>query len=497
MTGILAALPTVAGASFCMMLAHAPFRNGTRVGIVSSAAVALLSIGALWWHRRLSPPSGFPLLLAAVAGVLFTLAISCVWSIAPDYSWDSFTKEHLWFLLLTAAVALWGTTVGRQRWILCGLALAGILSAIPGISLYYAAPSLQRSGWIESAGDYLWEAQDASGVPYRRAKGMLESYTRSAIVFVFAIPAMIALLPAAYASRHRWILTALLVIGLGLSLFYMLLTKSRGPLLACAIATGVLLLLMRIRWWILAAPIAALALLLAALPAERARLATLYQHLHQPNLLLSGRLELWSEGLTIIRENPLLGVGYGGNILLQPAALDRGYGLHSDRAQPDLHQVYLQTLAEVGIIGFLAYLLLVVVLLSLAVRILWSTPVREAPGTAVAFSVAVGMLAFGFVYAFNERHIALMLWTTAGLLAARVAPTAPLTQPAAPATLPPTQSDHGASGPPPPDSSLHRATRPRPTAHRSAATLSRPLRRDALPSPPSARQARTLRQRVV
>jgi hypothetical protein len=388
----------------------------TRLGrIVCTALVLVIGLGglAMGWLRIARPA----LVHWALLAVYTTILIACIFSIDREYSFKAFTRQHLWFLALVPAVAaLAGYRIVRHA-ALGGLTAACLVSASAGLWLYGNAEALEAAGRIRNAGTYVWQAQDDQGRPYKRARGLLKSYTRSAFIYIIALPAVLVL--AMEAARHRcWWLVGLAVLAALISLLYMLATKSRGAWLGTGIALLVTYLMRGGRWWHPVVAIMAVIVVVLALPQERARAATMVRHLTNPDLLLSRRIELWSQGLTPIRENLFTGVGYGGNIMLTDAAAARGYNLVTDRTQPDLHQFYLQTLLEHGIPGLVAYLFLIGVLLTVGFQSIRHRPREETAAACAAFGALCGLLFAGLAYYFNEQYLAHLFWPVMGLLIA-------------------------------------------------------------------------------
>lgn len=407
----------LAGLSLCMMFVLCTFENHSRVGRAASTGVFLGIVAIGIWKRWLDARPIRPLLWP-VAAVYTAILIACAASIEPAYSFKAFLYQHLWFGLVLLAVAVWGATERRQEFALWGLLAAGGISAALGLIIYRHGGALEKAGYIDKLTDYLYKAWDANGVVYYRAKGMLESYTRSAMVFIMTLPATVALLLLS-ARRKRWGMVALATVAALLSVAYLLLTKSRGAWLATALACLLTFILLRGRWWVPLVVAAVLGVVISAVPPVRSRAMSLVRDVASPNLFFSGRLELWRNGMRPIRENLLTGVGYGGNIFLTDKGMERYELISVNHRQPDLHQIYLQTLAECGVIGLVAYAWLMVMLLRfgyMSIRAAGGGPV--SPGPAVALPVLVSMLILGVVYYMNERHMAHMLAGTLGLLVA-------------------------------------------------------------------------------
>ena len=401
-----------------VMLTLCTFENHSRIGRAIATGFTIAAISLCIYLKRINAERlrGFG---EAILLIFAAIIISCQDSIEKLYSFKSFLYyQHLWFGILFLCIAAWATTRARQYHVLIGFSIAGITSAILGLVVLFYGRRLVNAGIVEQLTDFVYKAQDSSGAPYYRAKGMLESYTKSASVFIMALPAMLALLMHE-ARRRKLATSAIIIVAMMVSTWFLLMTKSRGAWIGAGVACTGTLLLLRGRWWI---PVVAIALVASAgiaSPSVRQRASSFVSDATRPDLLLSGRFSLWQQGLETIRENPFTGIGYGGNIFLSDAGLEQ-YELRSAGfRQPDLHQVYLQALAETGIIGFTAYVLFLVVLVRCgwgAIRAQWKQGIP--PGLAVAFPALIGMLIFGFVSNFNARHVAHMLATMIALIPA-------------------------------------------------------------------------------
>lgn len=407
---------TIVALCLPLMLVLNTFENNSRVGRIIFSAIPLLLLGWEWWQGRLSLKALGPLRWG-VAAVLGSSLLSCFFSIAPDYSLKEFSDSHLWFGLLFLAVGLWATTRLRQMIFLRGLMAAAGVSALLGVVMYYFAFKLAAMGLLAKPEDFVYVAHDATGNTYFRARGMLESYTRSSMVLVLGFPATVALLVFAFRERRysEALLAALIV---ALTIWYMLLTKSRGGWVAAGLAGFLTFLLVRGRWWLALVPAGGLLAGLAAMPAVRARASTFIQDLNNPDLLLSGRLDLWSQGVEPIQNHFITGVGYGADIFLTDEGIDRYELFSAGVRQPDLHSIYLQTLAEVGIVGLTAYAVLILMLIVMGVMVLrrdWHN--QELPGVAVALASLAAILLSGVIYYYNEANVAHTVWTTMGLIA--------------------------------------------------------------------------------
>ncbi|CAN5342105.1 hypothetical protein BH09SUM1_BH09SUM1_22990 [soil metagenome] len=408
----------VVGFCFGAMLVLSTFENHTRWGRVAFSAIA---IGIVAWAAFRGRLSLEPLkkIAAPLCAVYATTIFAIALSFDRAYSFNTFYHQHLSFFLLFAAVGLWAVSAARQKAFMRGLVIAGAVSGALGLFLFFFARDFAHMNWFHKshkASDFIYKAQTSDGAVYYRAQGMLESYTRSAIVFVFALPACVALCVFAAREGRKRDFVLLALCG-GVGFVYVIMTKSRGPWIATGIACCLTLLFLRVRWWIPVALCAIAAGALATSSSTRERAMTFFSARDNPKILLSDRQTLWREGLVPISENLLHGLGYGQDIFMRPPVVAR-YGrlTSADNKQPDLHQTILQTLAEVGIPGLVAYAWLIGVLLWLGARSVRSGWM-EAPGSVTAFAILIALLLFGLVYSFNEKNIAQIMWATLGMIA--------------------------------------------------------------------------------
>ena len=183
-------------------------------------------------------------------------------------------------------------------------------------------------------------------------------------------------------------------IGVAVLLVTVLLTESRGGLVAAMLVPGVYLV-RRYGWGAIvpAAVIAAPILLLGGRSGANADLSTL------------NRYDAWAAGLRMFEHSPLYGVG--------PR-------MFTDHFWLTAHNSYVLTLAELGIVGmflFIAILYLSAKTLVVGLRIL-----RAVPGTAAAqvWGMALMSALAGIVFQINTLSFAYhsVLWLFLGLIGA-------------------------------------------------------------------------------
>lgn len=190
-------------------------------------------------------------------------------------------------------------------------------------------------------------------------------------VLVLGLPLALSLAVGGVWRRLLWLSAALsVVVGVYL-------TGSRGALLAVAVTVAAWALLAGRRYarlLLLSPLVLALAL---AVPGLGSRLTTLSafstSSVEAGDPSLQGRVAAQQVGLEIVREHPVLGVGPGNFTLVEPTYL-RELGLDSVVLAP--HNLYLEAAAEGGLVGFAAWLLLLLVAGFVAARALALSPGR-------------------------------------------------------------------------------------------------------------------------
>lgn len=298
------------------------------------------------------------------------------------------TLPHVFKVVAGVAVfyGLAGALRGRS-----GFALAAWLVGAAGVVV--AAVLLAGTQWGSAKFSWLpfqvsqfvpllihpfWKAQGFVGFNANLAGGTL---------------AMLLPLPAAYAlwGRKWWIrLPALLAAGaMGVLL---LLTRSRGAIVA--LAAGVAAMLLAADWrWALVVAVAA-AGLIAAWPYLEPEIGVdvdLEADLASALNSAQGRLELWSRGRYMMQDFAFTGVGMGAVVKALPL-LYPAFSSSPDARLEHLHNLYVHTGAELGFPGLIALLAFLIGLLALC----WQAA-RRARGSALA-PLARGMLGVVVVY---------------------------------------------------------------------------------------------------
>jgi putative inorganic carbon (HCO3(-)) transporter len=160
-------------------------------------------------------------------------------------------------------------------------------------------------------------------------------------------------------------LVALLVSGLLATL--LVLSQSRGALLASLVAIPVVTVAINWRWLWLWGPLGLLGLGAALMVGPRLEVAALAVDTGSSISTLQGRAELWSRALYLMQDFPFTGVGLGMPEpvikLLYPTFLTG-----PDSVWSHVHNTYLQVGSEMGLPGLIAFLALLLTVAAVLVR---------------------------------------------------------------------------------------------------------------------------------
>ena len=130
------------------------------------------------------------------------------------------------------------------------------------------------------------------------------------------------------------------------------------------------------------------------------------------------RLAIWGGAFTVFARSPMLGTGFGNLRVLMGGLLNLPDGWTGDA-----HNLYLELLAETGLIGFAAFSILIVLALRTALRQLRTTENRFNKMIALAIFAAIcGVLVHGTVdYLFHTTpQVTALFFLILGLLSAQI-----------------------------------------------------------------------------
>jgi O-antigen ligase len=229
------------------------------------------------------------------------------------------------------------------------------------------------------------------------------------------------------ASKTVFAFSSILIL---LSVLY---TQSRGAFLALAVVVVLTMIEMRIRGPVLVALAVVGIAFLFLIPSkytERIRTLDIFFQTNQNNSYsidesFVGRKEKMLTGLAMFRDNPILGVGfanytdnywnYAGNLGLEASARN----LTSERALREPHSLYIEILAETGLLGILAFLLFFGLIMKNIYQIRKTYRTRgSAPNedwsawiTSTGISILTFLVAGFFLHGIGFRFI----WVLAGM----------------------------------------------------------------------------------
>ena len=295
---------------------------------------AITGIGAGQWGRRSPADGALSLLLLALPGALVVSPV------------PHLTREHLGYfvaqMLAFWTVYTWART--RDRLIWAGEAIAVLSAGFALVSVLIMERSPSDS--VSSVQDYVGES-----IQNNVAAGAL----------VVLLPISLALFPGVWRHGH---LSRKLTFGfcvfagvLGLSV-----AQSRGAIVALAVALAVMAFgLVRAPRWLL--PGVASALILASLSGVlTSPLSGLVGSGSAADLAV--RTEIWSRAGQAIGDYPLTGIGLGAFREVIPALYPY---INSDPARVNhAHNLYLQIGSDMGVLGLIGFVTLVLILLARA-----------------------------------------------------------------------------------------------------------------------------------
>jgi putative inorganic carbon (HCO3(-)) transporter len=325
------------------------WKGWTRKGMLAFTAVAVFSLVVSESHATLGPYKAVAKLLSYVAMFLSVAA----WAHTRQ------RIETIVKLLLVSTI---------------GVALFGFYQAFSdGFTPLYFRLYPFEEDIFDSTGS--WTGRITSFLFHFNS---LAGYLNAVIPFALGVAVLGKRRPV------RW----LGFICLATSLAALYLTSSRGGLAACgAIALFALCCLAPRRTTALVLVAAILVAALIAWPLTPKESAHAARLKGVDDFTRDSRVALWGAAAVIFLEHPILGAGFGTYRFLFHRLIP---GIRDDL---DAHNLYLQTLAETGIIGFLIFFATVVAFVRIAVRLLRSAdPLWRIVGLGVSGAMAATMV---------------------------------------------------------------------------------------------------------
>ena len=256
--------------------------------------------------------------------------------------WRAQFEYMVWFMLIIRLIDS-AKTAKILVWIFTGVVF---LMTLHGIYQYIIAVPIPAS----------WTSQTEMAVRTR-----VFSITGSPNIFgdiiVLAAPSLASLIYYLRKPLHKFAAFC----GLGVMLLCILFTFSKGSWIGLIVA--VLLFAMYLDKRIILAMGTAMAVVLAAVPSVTNRLTYLFTTDYVEASAVGGRAMRWALGKTLLYENSKwigFGLGrYGGAVAMNNQMLDKT----EEFAYYYMDNYYLKTLVEMGYIGLIFFILLLVVLL--------------------------------------------------------------------------------------------------------------------------------------
>jgi O-antigen ligase len=344
--------------------------------------LALVTAGEREHRERIFSHPAFLFVLLLFVG--WTL-ISATWAEAPGAAILGFTRylpNAMLFLIVFAAVR----TREQLLWVVGAFVIGAFLSGIYGIIV---PPPPQDIGRLAGAG----------GDPNETAAAMVAGLALATALGV--------------AARGKPLLRMACAAAAVVCLFTLFLTSSRGGLIALGVALiAAVVLGGRRRGTMLAA--AAAAVLVTVFYFATIAPDSVRERVTHPGGG-TGRVDIWTVGLRMVRANAIQGVGSGNfttssiHYLLEPGKLVRDdFIVDTPKVA---HNTYLQILAELGIVGFALFITILLFSLVCAFkahRVAARAGDRELD--IIARATVVAMTALFAAYFFVSRDYGKQLW---------------------------------------------------------------------------------------
>jgi len=365
--------------------------TGEEAGLIALAALTLVAVLARWAVVRRTPLDGVLAILGA------TLAAS---TLASGHPLQATGWLGRWVVLAYFVVFWWLRDTHQAVRLVRVMVAAGAVAAAYGIFQHFTGADWYRA---------------ALGRPtfvHPRAAGSqgyaVVAFFRNYLTFAHAM-----LFPLAWAAALAVRGAVLGIVAAPLLVVAIVFSTARGAWLAALASGGALALLARRRATLvtLAALTVAGCLAFALAPDLRTQAAGMFATGGEN----AGRIGIYRANLDIVRERPLIGLGFGRYQL----AASQYYAAHpeADR-RSHAHNDYLQIAAEAGLVALAAFSLLY----ATALRKGW-VAIKGAP-TADVWAVAAGawISILGFLvggltqYNFGDSEVAVPMWIALAVL---------------------------------------------------------------------------------
>lgn len=329
-------------------------------------------------------------LTAGIVGLLTWQTLSVIWATSPYQ-----TVSDLWhwyvIVLMFFVVATSVTSLDRVRIVIAAFLIGAVLSVLSGLLGGALANPTATAQATESGRLY-----GAAGDPNYLAAALAPAMVLAAVLFALTREA----------SARLWLAVATLVTAYGLFA-----SESRGGLIAALVTIVTALIVLRARRaWVVSAALIGVAVAVAFFaitPGAWSRVT----HFNDG----SGRSDVWKVAERVIEDHPVLGVGLNNfpvvakQYTAQPGEL-KDLQLIVDRPHVT-HNIYLQFLADTGIIGLLLFLTIVGACIHAA---FWAAHRFEAlgddAGEAISRALVVALIGMLSASLFISNGVDKRLW---------------------------------------------------------------------------------------
>ena len=322
-------------------------------------------------QRPRATPLDAPLLFFLAVGILCMAIISPSMSIAVA-GYRAVCQFMLWFFVLTRLIRS-NKDLKTLYYSFCVMAVA---VGLHGVYQYVIGVAIPQT----------WVAAAEVGVR-TRVFSITGSPNIMGALMVMTAPMLVAL---AYYVKPVW-LKCLSWAGAGVLCLATLFTFSRGAWFGLAVAALLFCLIVDRRLLVLLA--AGVAGLIACVPEIRNRIAFLFTSDFVEANNAGGRAQRWSTGFMLLRTSPIFGFGlgrFGGAIAMQNQVVDGLDYFYMDN-------YYMKTLVEMGYVGLIAYVYLLLQTALWSMRGMFKTRKdRMSVLSAGMFCGMMGVLAHSF-----------------------------------------------------------------------------------------------------
>ena len=322
--------------------------------IYPRALLGVVILGIFFWFVRRFTSGRFTVRTPVDISVLVLLLIILInlWVTAiPSKTYPQVCRL-LTGVILMYSIVNWGRTSTRLRWLASGVILATFILAL------FSMISVE------------WTQQKLPFIPASLYEGFIllvkDTIHRNVMAgyLIILCPVTLGLLLFTWKELRGWNRVLLLIVAC--TVFgILILTQSRGALVAFCVVLLVLTLLRWKRGWIaIPASLLVLAGLIASLGSDKF-LEVLSSGMSLGGL--DGRLEVWSRAIYMVQDFPITGVGLG----LFGDVADNLYPffLFEPGSVPHAHNLFLQVAVDLGIPGLITWLAIVFIMLGLSWQI--------------------------------------------------------------------------------------------------------------------------------